>query len=264
VRRQRAPRRAASWWLVVHTRAPQVLAALFAIEIAWSAWRPVHPQDWAMENLLTLVTSWWLVRRYRERPFSNLSYLLLFLFGSSHVLGSHYTYSLLPYDEWFRALFQVSLDQLIGATRNGYDRFVHFLFGLLCYLPVRELLRSRAIARGAGSYVLPGAIIVTIATFYELVEWWAMELFGGDLGQSFLGMQGDIWDAQKDVLVAVVGAVLASAAIAISARRRRNQPQGPERVRADDDRVVYLPQISRHRARDLVRRLREAARRSDQ
>lgn len=227
---------------------PAILAVAFALEIALSGWKPWHLQDWAMENLLTLATGWWLLRHHRQHPFSNLSYLLLFVFGSTHVLGSHYTYSSMPYDDWARSLFHISLNELIGATRNHYDRFVHFLFGLCCYLPVRELLRSRVTARGAGSHLLPTAVIVMIATFYELAEWLAMEGFGGDLGASFLGMQGDIWDAQKDVLAAVIGVVLAVPMTAWIRRERVGAPKA-EQIPEHSDRVVYLTRISRNAKR---------------
>jgi putative membrane protein len=245
----------------LRTRVPQICATLFVLALAASAWRPWFVQDWAMENLLTVLTSWWLVRHHRERPFSNLSYALLMLFAMAHLLGSHFTYSLTPYDQWFRGALGFSLDELFGATRNQYDRFVHFLFGLLCFLPVRELVRSRVTARGRHGYLLPGAIIVTIATFYELAEWWAMELFGGDLGQSYLGMQGDIWDAQKDVLVAVIGALLAGLATAWSAQRR--QPSGVEPAAPQYQHLVHLSHISRHGAVALIRRLRQQARRGE-
>jgi putative membrane protein len=199
---------------------PGALGALFAVALIASAWKPWHPQDWAMENLLTLASCWWLVRHHRVRPFSVTSYGLLLAFGAFHVLGSHYTYSLVPYDAWSQALLGVSINELIGATRNHYDRFVHFLFGLLCYLPMREVLRGRS-HTGSGRYWLAGTMVVTIATLYELLEWFAMELLGGDLGQSYLGMQGDIWDAQKDVLAAILGALLAVPFIVLGRLRER-------------------------------------------
>lgn len=245
-------------------RLPAIFAILVAVEMAASGWHAWYFQDWAMETGVWLLVCWWLVRHHRERPFSNLSYFLLFLFASAHALGAHYTYSQVPYDAWSESLFQMSLTNLFGFSRNHYDRLVHFMFGLLCYLPTRELLRSRVTARGAGSFVLPGTIIVTIATFYELLEWFAVQLFGGDLGQSYLGMQGDIWDSQKDVAVAVIGAAIAGGIVAMSARRKAHLPATVEAVPQHDDRVVYLTKISKRNAKDLVRQMRDAVRRSDQ
>jgi len=225
-------------------RAPAIFGALFALEIVVSGWQPWYFQDWAMENVLSLAVGWWLIRHHRERPFTNLSYFLLLVFGTAHEIGAHYTYSLMPYDTWSQALFGATITETFGFTRNHYDRLVHFLFGILCYLPLREVLRSRLTMRGAGSYWLPAAIIVTIATFYELLEWWALELFGGDLGQSYLGMQGDVWDAQKDIAVAVVGAIIAAICTALSGKRRKRISAEIEPV-PKHEHVVYLTKVSR-------------------
>ncbi len=225
-------------------RAPGIFGAILALEIIASGWHAWFLQDWAMETLLTVLIGWWLIRHHRDKPFSDVSYVLLFLFASAHQLGAHYTYSLLPYDSWSQQLFGATITETFGFERNHYDRLVHFLFGLCCYLPVRELLRSRVTARGAGSYWLPATLIVTIATFYELLEWLAMALLGGELGHSFLGMQGDIWDAQKDIAVAVVGAVIAALCTAAWGKRRAHAPAAIEPV-PRHERVVYIARTSR-------------------
>uniref|UniRef100_UPI0004A75A8E DUF2238 domain-containing protein n=1 Tax=Nevskia soli TaxID=418856 RepID=UPI0004A75A8E len=97
------------------------------------AWRPLYPQDWALENLLSLAIAWWLVRRHRCAPLSDLSFVLL-LFDVAHKLGAHFTCAEVPYDTWSR--------RFLGFSHNAYDRLVHFSFGLLCFRPMREALAS--------------------------------------------------------------------------------------------------------------------------
>lgn len=186
------------WW-------PATAGALFAVAWLIAAWRPLFPQDWALENVLSLSAAWWLVRRHRHAPLSSMSYLLLLVFGIAHEIGSHYTYAEVPYRSWLAPYLDLS-----SSGRNHYDRYVHFLFGLLCYGPLQDVLRSSAPRSGATDRIFPVTVIATISLVYELIEWCAAMLFGNDLGQAYLGTQGDEWDAQKDSGLALLGALLAA------------------------------------------------------
>jgi putative membrane protein len=186
------------WW-------PATAGVLFAAAWLIAAWRPLFPQDWALENVLSLLAAWWLVRRHRRAPLSAASYLFLLVFGIAHEIGSH-TYSEVPYRAWLGPLFDGG-----SAGRNHYDRLVHFLFGLLCYRPLKEVMASALPGTGAAARILPVCVVATISLVYELVEWCAAMLFGAELGQAYLGTQGDEWDAQKDSGLALAGAGLAAA-----------------------------------------------------
>lgn len=188
---------------------PALAATLFALAWIAAAWKPLFPADWALENVLSLLTAWWLLRRHRRAPLSNTSYALLLLFGVAHELGSHYTYAEVPYDAWSAALFGTPLSDVLGTTRNHYDRLVHFLFGLLCYRPLREVLDRHLPPDTPASLYVPVTVVGTISLSYEIIEWFAAALFGSDLGQAYLGTQGDVWDSQKDSGLALLGAVLA-------------------------------------------------------
>jgi putative membrane protein len=188
---------------------PAITAALFALIWLAAAWRPLFPQDWALENVLSLAAAWWLLRHHRRSRLSNLSYTLLLLFAMAHELGSHYTYSEVPYDRWAQALLGGTISEYFGTGRNHYDRLVHLLFGLLCYRPLREVVAPGVRPESGASYVFPLTLICTISLLYEMVEWAAAMAFGGDLGQAYLGTQGDIWDAQKDSALAATGGTLA-------------------------------------------------------
>ncbi len=122
-----------------------------------------------------------------------------------HAIGAHWTYSLVPYDEAFVTLTGHSFDAWMGWERNHYDRFVHLAYGLLLAYPIRELFLRVAEAKGFWGYFLPVVLTMAASMFYELIEWAAAEVFGGDLGIAFVGAQGDVWDAQKDMSLATVG-----------------------------------------------------------
>jgi putative membrane protein len=200
----------------------QALAVLFALEWAVLAINPRYRQDWALENALTVAFVAALVLLRDRLPFSRISYTALFVFLSLHTIGAHYTYSEVPYDEWTKALTGRSLGEVFGWQRNYYDRFVHFSYGFLFAYPIREILMRFAGVRGVWSYYLPVAIASSTSLDYEVIEWGAASLFGGELGVAYLGAQGDVWDAQKDMTLAVLGAILSMSLVAIWSTARRD------------------------------------------
>jgi putative membrane protein len=191
-----------------------LLVLLVAIGIGLGI-APRDRSDWLLENALAVAAVLVLVVTWRAFPLSNLSYSLLFVFLVLHSVGAHYTYSEVPYDEWFQAISGRTLNEVLGLERNHYDRLVHFAYGLLVAYPMRELFVRVADARGFWGYVLPLDLVMATSVLYELVEWAAAVAFGGDLGVAYLGTQGDAWDAQKDMLLATCGAALALAITAL-------------------------------------------------
>lgn len=193
------------------TRYRLILLALFAAAFAALGIAPISREDWLLENALVVAALIWLIWGARHgRPLSNAAYTLLFAFGLFHELGAHYTYSQVPYEAWFGALSGGrSLDALLGFERNQYDRLVHFLYGLLIAPVAAEVLVERVPLRGAWRFVLPATFMFSHALIYELIEWGAASAFGGELGESYLGTQGDVWDAQKDMALAVLGTLIA-------------------------------------------------------
>jgi putative membrane protein len=185
-----------------------VLGFLFVLEFALLAWQPVSRSTWALENALSVVLVVVLVLSHRAFPLSRLSYVLVFAFITLHEIGAHYTYSLVPYDELWQRLFGVSLTEQLGFERNHYDRFVHFCYGVCFAYPVREIFLRISDVKGVWGYLLPLDVAMSTSMIYELVEWGAAVVFGGDLGQSYLGTQGDEWDAHADMALATLGAML--------------------------------------------------------
>jgi len=199
-----------------------ILAGIFAFEWAWLAIEPYDRADWALENALVAVFVLVLGLTYRYFPLSNISYTLIFVFLLLHEIGAHYTYARVPYDESFIFLLGFSLNDALGFERNHFDRAIHFSYGLLLAYPVREVFIRIASVRGFWGYFLPLDITMSSSMLFELFEWGAAEFFGGDLGMEYLGTQGDVWDAHKDMALASLGALMAmivTAAINLSLQR---------------------------------------------
>ena len=194
---------------MTHHRYLLVLAVLFGLLWTALAIAPWHRADWALENAMVVVFVVLVALTYKRLTLSRVSYTLIFLFLCLHEVGSHYTYSEVPYDQWFKALTGTTFNSLVGWERNNFDRVIHFAYGLLLAYPIREVFWRMASARGFWSYFLPLDLTMSTSMIYELVEWAAAESFGGELGQAYLGTQGDVWDAHKDMALASAGALVA-------------------------------------------------------
>ena len=186
-----------------------VLTGVFAAIFAWSGRAPWHRQDWMLENMLVVLAVPVLWAIYRRLPFSRLSWTLVWAFLCLHEVGAHYTYSEVPYEAWWRRLTGGSFNALFGWERNNFDRIIHVMYGLLLAYPVREIFLHLVKVRGFWSYFLPLDLTLSSSALYEVIEWAAAEVFGGDLGVAYVGTQGDPWDAQKDMALAAGGALVA-------------------------------------------------------
>jgi putative membrane protein len=200
-----------------------VLLAVFALVAAWAAIRPFDREAWTMENVLVVCVMALLFLTYRRLPLSRVSYGLIFVFLCLHEIGSHYTYEKVPYDALGRTLTGFSLNRALGWERNNYDRIVHFAYGLLLAYPIREIVLRVGDFKGFWGYFLPMDVTMSTSMLFELGEWGVAVVFGGSAGAAYLGVQGDPWDAHKDMLLASVGAALAmGATAAINARFQRD------------------------------------------
>jgi putative membrane protein len=209
-------------------RYPAIL--LLAFGAVWTALAiaPSYRQDWLLENVLVFVAVPLLAVTSRTLRFSNRAYTCMFVFFVLHAIGAHYTYSEVPWREWLH--LQDAGTGPGPATRNNYDRFVHFSYGLLMFPAVWELFAARASPQRIWRYVMPVSFLMAHAIVYELIEWGAAELFGGDLGVAYLGTQGDVWDAQKDMGLAVTGilaGLLLTLAFSPSTRRSGERLRSP-------------------------------------
>jgi len=211
---------------MTHQKYVSLLAVLLALLWVPLAFDPFDRKDWLLENVLSVLALATLAATYGSFPLSRISYTLIFLFLCLHTVGAHYTYAQVPYDDWWRALTGTTFNEMVGWQRNNFDRVVHFCYGLLLAYPIRELFLRVAGVRGFWGYFLPLDLTMSTSMLYELIEWLAAEFFGGDLGVAYLGTQGDVWDAHKDMALASLGALISMSVTAyINSRIRRDFAQ---------------------------------------
>ena len=197
-----------------HDRFALALLLIFLVLFVALGLAPWYRSDWILENVIVFVGVPVLVLSYRNLPLSKISYSCVFVFLCLHEVGAHYTYAEVPYDVFFERIFGRGLNEILGWQRNHFDRVVHFLWGLLLTYPIREVVIRVSQARGFWGYLLPFLVVVSTSTLFELFVWVAALVFGGDLGVAYLGTQGDVWDAQKDMSLALVGSLIATAVTA--------------------------------------------------
>jgi len=189
-----------------------LLTFTFAFAFAWanSLVGTTDVANWLLENTLSFIFVFLLIEAYKRHQFSDLSYLLICVYLCLHVYGSKYTYAENPFGYWLQDAFHLS--------RNHYDRIVHFSFGFLLAYPMREMFLKWLKYPRWVAWLLPIEITLSISAFYELIEWAVADLFFKSHGDAYLGTQGDIWDAQKDIFLAFCGAVIATTIVSLVKR----------------------------------------------
>jgi putative membrane protein len=163
--------------------------------------------NWILENTLVFLFLGFLIYSYKKYQFSDLSYLLICVYLCLHVYGSKYTYAENPFGYWLKDYFHL--------PRNHYDRIVHFSFGFLLAYPMREMFLKWLKFPKWVAWTLPIEITLSISGFYELIEWAVADVFFKAQGDAYLGTQGDIWDAQKDIFLAFIGAIIATTIVSL-------------------------------------------------
>lgn len=186
-----------------HARLPLVLIALLVLISVVTLWSPPAGRvSWCLEVGPGLALVAVLLATYRRLPLSHLVYLCVFLHLQILIYGGYYTYALTPLGSWAKETFHLA--------RNHYDRVGHLALGVFPSLLAREvLLRRTPLQRDGWLFFLVCSVVLAFAAFWELLEWWTALLAAPDVGTAFLGSQGDVWDAQWDMLLALVGALLA-------------------------------------------------------
>ncbi|MGZ8406096.1 MAG: DUF2238 domain-containing protein [Nitrospira sp.] len=173
----------------------------------WTAQSPADPQFWLISSILPAALFVALIATHRVFPLSHTSYTLITLFLTLHAIGAHYTYAQVPVGMW--------MEQAFHLGRNHFDRIVHFSFGFLLAYPMEELFRLGAGVRGWLLYYLPVMTVLGLSGLWEVIESWVASTVHPELGITYLGSQGDIWDAQKDIAVALYGALLCVTILAV-------------------------------------------------
>lgn len=190
----------------------RVLLALFLFIWIILAINPHYRDDWFLENILVFIGLPYLLFMYRRVPLSTLSYTFIFIFLVIHCYGAHYTYSETPagraVSDWF------------GLERNHYDRFVHFMWGLLLTIPVFEIFQKKVGRKVKVNFIFACSILLSLGVAYEMMEWAAAMVVDPEAGTAFLGTQGDEWDAQKDLLLGFLGSVASVMFLPLALRKK--------------------------------------------
>lgn len=180
----------------------QLLAVIFLGIWSYTFYANTDLANWFLENTLVILFLIFLFITYRQHQLSDLSYLLICVYLCLHVYGSTYTYAENPFGYW--------LKDAMGWQRNNYDRIVHFSFGFLLAYPMREYFIKFLKAKRWVAWALPIEVTMSVSALYEIIEWAVADIFFKTQGDAYLGTQGDIWDAQKDIFLAFSGAILAT------------------------------------------------------
>jgi len=188
--------------LVNYTGSPVILlyGAIFVVFWLYTGFTTSNFVNWLLENTLTLPFIILLYYLYRWHHFPTWSVTFIFIFLMLHVYGSQHTYSENPFGFW--------LKDRLHLQRNHFDRVVHFGFGFLLAFPMHEICQTKFRIPVWLTYLVPLILTLSLGALYEIVEWIVADIFFPTQGPAFLGMQGDMWDAQKDMALAVLGAIL--------------------------------------------------------
>jgi putative membrane protein len=189
-------------WICAGTGVAFLLAAI----------RPDTVFDWALENTLVFILVPLLIWSYRKLPLSDLSYLLILTYLCIHEWGAHYKYSDVPLGEWMKVW--------LHTTRNHYDRVAHFSFGLLLSYPFQEVFIRSARIGGMWRYYLPIEATLAFSAIYEMLEAGSASMLSPQRLEEFVGMQGDPWDSQEDMLMAGLGSIVAMICVYQFRKRR--------------------------------------------
>lgn len=177
---------------------PHILAVIFLIFFILLALNPIDRSVWIVEVIPVVGVYLLLVFTYKNFQFSNTSYTLMAFWLFWHTVGGHYTFANVPFD---------FITELFHFERNHFDRIGHLVVGFYAY-PMAEFLLRKNYTNKVLASLFGLFFIMSIAASYEIIEWAYAVIEGGNTGIEFLGSQGDIWDAQKDMLLDTVGAIL--------------------------------------------------------
>lgn len=183
-----------------------LLAFLFAIAVL-SCIHPPFPDQIFLQHITTMLLLIILIFVAAKNNLSNVSFLCVAIFLIFHIIGARYNYSDTPYNRWVQSLLGFDLNHYFDFRRNQYDRLVHFVYGLLIIIPVREIYLRWFKAPKSLSLHIAFLFVLASSMLYELVEWLVAVLMSPAFAEAYNGQQGDLWDAQKDMALAMSGAL---------------------------------------------------------
>lgn len=200
--------------VIVSTMAVFIVMVLASIE-------PLEWSSYLLHQLGTLLFLALMLSAYHYRYIGSRSYTFASLFLVIHIIGARYLYSYVPYDDWTQQLFNVRLSELFDWQRNMYDRLVHFSYGLLLFSAMFESAKSIFTIQSTKRLIAIALMInMSSSLLYELIEWSIAMTLSPEAAEAYNGQQGDVWDAHKDMTVALLGGLIAAGIILFQMRKK--------------------------------------------
>lgn len=194
--------------------------AVFIVMVLASI-RPLEWSSYLLHQLGTLLFLALMLCAYRYQYIGSRSYIFASLFLIIHIIGARYLYSYVPYDDWTEQLFGTGLDDLFGWQRNMYDRLVHFSYGLLLFSAMFESSKSLFNIESKKRLIAVALMMnMSSSMLYELIEWCIAATLSPEAAEAYNGQQGDVWDAHKDMALALLGGLIAAGILLL---QRQNQ-----------------------------------------
>lgn len=172
-----------------------------------SFWEAPYPSELRLQHIPTFVGIIGLWLAVKREWFNPISVLCLLAFLWLHIIGARWIYTFVPYDQWFKWVLGTSTSELFEWKRNHYDRFVHLASGFLFVPPTWEVLQRRGLAGSGVLAIVSVSVVLAMGAVYEILEWTISLLFAPAYAESYNGQQGDLWDPQKDLALAGLGAI---------------------------------------------------------
>lgn len=185
-----------------------LLLLLLVLVLVISFIHPIYPHEMYLQHSATVMMIGFLSYIWIKNNLSNLSFILLVLLTILHIIGARWIYSYTPYDHWIQSLFGFSIDKLFHFKRNDYDRFVHIMYGFLLVIPLREIYKNWFMVPAKITRHVALLFVLATSMLYEVFEWLLSVFLSPDQADAYNGQQGDMWDAQKDMALAMLGAIL--------------------------------------------------------
>ena len=192
---------------------------LYFLILIVSCIHPIYPREMFLQHSVTMVVAAMLIFTTYKNNLTDKSFLLVAGFMIFHMIGARWIYSYTPYDQLIKSLSGFSINAYFGFQRNQYDRLVHFLFGFMLVIPLREIYSRWYNCPGRIATLLAFLSILSLSMMYEVFEWSISIFLSPEDVEAYNGQQGDYWDAQKDMALAFLGAIVMILVLQLKRRR---------------------------------------------
>ncbi len=199
-----------------------VFLILFSV---FSCINPVFPNEQILQHIGTVLLLMLLIPDLKQGKLSITSFLCIASYIFIHIIGARYIYSYVPYNEWINTAFNIDINTFFNTSRNHYDRFVHLASGILAFPYLYEIFGRKIKTKKSIMILTVWAFIQTIGMLYELFEWLLTLVMSEEAANNYNGQQGDMWDAQKDMALALLGSTIMAFFYLLKREKNKNNKE---------------------------------------